>query len=184
MIPNFSAVLSGQTSYADLVSGIRQADLHDITNEILNTIATIIEGANDADVVFVPRDENLQDPGKSGESGWTLGHVVTHLTASLEEPAALASTMARGIVPAGRSRYEVPWERVTTAQQVLSRLVECRRMCNAFLETWPDDPHLDIAVTRVPQFGPMNAIGMYILGLFHVAMHFDQLREIMRQAKQ
>lgn len=181
MIPNFSAVLSGQTSYANLVSGIRPADLHDITNELLNTIATIIEGVNDADVVFVPRDEQLQDPGKSG---WTLGHVIMHLTASLEEPAAVASTMARGIVPEGRSRYEVPWESVTTAQQVLARLVECRRMCNAFLDTWPDEPHLDITVTRIPQFGPTNAIGMYCLGLFHAAMHPDQLREIMRQAKQ
>ena len=162
------------------MNAIRPADLHDITDEVLNTIASIIEGANDADTVFVPRDEKSQN---AGEVGWTLARVITHLTASLEEPASVASTMARGIVPECRSRYEVPWESVTTVQQVLARLVECRHMCNAFLETWPDEPHLEVTVLRVPQFGPLNAIGIYCLGLLHTTTHFDQLREIMRQAK-
>jgi hypothetical protein len=56
-------------------------------------------------------------------------------------------------------------------------------MCRAFLDVWPDSPHLDLTITRIPHIGPMNAIGYYLLGILHGQSHLDQLREIMRQAK-
>lgn len=54
-------------------------------------------------------------------------------------------------------------------------------MCSAFLSAWPDAPHLDETVAPVPQLGPMNAVGLYALGLAHAQGHLDQLREIVRQ---
>lgn len=44
-------------------------------------------------------------------------------------------------------------------------------------------PHLDITIARIPRFGPMNAIGIHMLGIFHGESQIQQLREIMRQSK-
>lgn len=55
---------------------------------------------------------------------------------------------------------------------------------DVFLDTWSDAPHLDIAIVRIPRFGPMNAIGIHMLGIFHGESHIQQLHEIMRQSKE
>jgi hypothetical protein len=55
-------------------------------------------------------------------------------------------------------------------------------MCRALLDAWPALPHLEVTGTFIPQLGPMNAIGRYVMGLMHSYMHPEQLREIMRQA--
>jgi hypothetical protein len=156
-----------------------------VTDEMIDTMQKIVVDATDADVVFVPQDPNANDTfGKSEDKdlAWTLGHVVVHVTASSEESAALALTLARGLEVEGRSRYETPWESVTTAAQIHQRLEESRRMRKAMLDAWPEKPHLEVTTTPFPQVGPLNAIGRFILGLFHDADHIEQLKEIMRQA--
>lgn len=184
---DFSAIKNGSASFADLAAKLTKADLYKLTDEMIDTMQAIVADAIDADVVFVPRDPNADDPfGKPEEKelAWTLGHVVVHATASSEESAALALTLARGIPVEGRSRYEVPWESVTTAAQIHQRLEESRRMRKAMLDAWPDEPHLDVTYTPFPRAGALNAIGRFILGLYHDADHLDQLREIMRQARE
>ncbi len=191
MKPDFAAIREGRLSYADAVRDLDREALRALTEDLYDEVGAIVAPATDAAVVFEPVDPDANDTfGASEEANlpWTLAHVVVHLTASAEESAALASQLARGIpVPqgeAGRSRYETPWETVATAAAVRDRLAESRRICRAFLDAWPDQPHLDVAYTPIPRFGPLNAVGRYALGLFHGDAHLGQLREIMRQAQE
>jgi hypothetical protein len=182
---DFSSVKNGSASFADVAAGLTKADLYQVTDEMIDIMQKIVVDATDADVVFVPQDPNANDTfGKSEDKdlAWTLGHVVVHATASSEESAALALILARGLEVEGRSRYETPWESVTTAAQVHQRLEESRRMRKAMLDAWPEKPHFEVTTTPFPQVGPLNAIGRFILGLFHDADHIEQLKEIMRQA--
>ena len=114
---------------------------------------------------------------------WTLGHVVVHATASSEESAALALTLARGLPVTGRSRYEVAWEGVRTASYLRDRIEESRRMRLAMLEAWPDEPHLDNFYVAYEGRPPMNALGRFLGGLSHDASHLEQIRKIMVQAR-
>jgi hypothetical protein len=170
MVLNTEALRSGKASYADLVRDINHSDLYKFTDKYFDTIQSIIVDVKDKCVTFVPRDAALKD---AGEQAFTLGHVLTHLTASLEETASIGAVLARGIAFEGRLRYEVH-----------ARLKESQRICHASLDAWPDAPHLDLTVTRIPSFGPMNAIGIHMLGIVHGESHFEQLREIMRQSKE
>jgi hypothetical protein len=184
---DFSAVKSGATSFADLVAGLTKADLYQLTDEMIDTMQSIVADATDADVVFVPEDPNANDTfgrPEERELSWTLGHVIVHATASSEESAALALTLARGLEVEGRSRSEVPWRSVTTAAQIHHRLEESRRMRKALLDAWPDEPHLDVTYTAYQRLGPLNAIGRFLLGLLHDNDHLGQLKEIMRQARE
>ena len=185
MRPNFAAILTGQNTYADTVAAYDRNDLIGLTQEYYAEIKGIISGATDAAIVAVPFDPGLKDQSE-GEGAWTIGHIIAHLTATTEESAALASALARGAEFADdlRLRAEVAWETLQTAEQINARLAESQRMSLAFLETWPDDPDLARTATLIPQFGPMNAVGRYMLGLFHANMHLDQLREIMRQMRE
>ena len=149
-----------------------------LTTEVYATIRQIIAAADDAAVAFVPRDPAQSDPA---EHGWNIAHVLVHLTAGMEEAGAHAVTLARGITVEGRSRYETPWESVQTVAQVATRLAESERMCNGFLQAWPNTPDLALTITPVPQFGPLNATARYLLGVMHADGHLEQLREIMRQ---
>lgn len=182
---DFSSVKNGSASFADVAANLTKADLYQVTDEMIDTMQKIVVDATDADVVFVPQDPNANDTfGKSEDKdlAWTLGHVIVHATASSEESAALALTLARGLEVEGRSRYETPWESVTTAAQIHQRLEESRHMRKAMLDAWPDKPDLEITTTPYPQIGPLNAVGRFIMGLFHDADHIEQLKEIMRQA--
>ena len=109
--------------------------------------------------------------------------MIAHLTATAEESAALASALARGAAFPDdlRLRADAAWQEIRTATQLRARLAESERMALAFLNTWPETPDLARTVTLIPQFGPMNAIGRHLMGLFHAEMHLAQLREIMRQ---
>ena len=184
---DFKALKERSIPFADLVAGLEKADLYKLTDEMIDTMQEIVADATDADVVFVPQDPQANDTyGKPEEKdlAWTLGHVIVHATASSEESAALALTLARGLEVEGRSRYEVPWRSVTTAAQIHHRLEESRRMRKAMLDAWPDEPHLDATYTAFARLGPMNAFGRFVIGLYHDADHLDQLREIMRQARE
>jgi DinB family protein len=179
---DFSGVKNRTTTFADLTKGLTKADLRRLTDEMIDTQLSIISDATDAGVVMIPVDANANDTyGKAEDKdlAWTLGHVVVHVTASSEESAAISSVLARGLKMDDRSRYETPWETVTTVAQLRQRLEESRRMRHAFLETWPDQPDLEMA--QQLSFGTFNAVSRFVVGLYHDTDHLEQMREIMRQ---
>src|SRR2546421_3288087 len=183
---DFTPVRNKTLTYSDLCRDLTKADLHRLTDEMIDTMLAIIADAKDEDVDFVPLDPDANDTfgiPEEKDLAWTLGHVIVHATASSEESAALAVTLARGLPVEGRSRYEVPWRTVHTVAQLRHRLAESRRMRRAFLDAWPDEPHLDTTYTSYPRLGPINAVARFVLGLSHDDSHIEQLREIMRQAR-
>jgi hypothetical protein len=121
---------------------------------------------------------------------WTLGHVIAHVTASAEEAAFQAAELARGVrYRQIRSRYEVPWQSVTTIAQCVDRLEESRRMRHGSLDMWPDEPFLDntfvlkvgtpsSVTTDRPE---VNAAAKFLLSLMH---DLAQMAEIVHQAKE
>lgn len=171
----------------DLAEGLERSDLVDLTNEMIDCQLALLEGVEDADVVFVPEDADANDTFADDPTlvglAWTLGHVVVHSTASSEEAAAHALTLARGLEPHERSRYEVPWEQATTAGFLRRRLEESRRMRLAMLEAWPDQPHLDTLYRYRPESAGSNAIARFLGGLSHDDSHLEQIRKIVRQAR-
>ncbi len=181
MMPDFAAVRSGQLPFPDAVKDLDYKELPVLAGQLYDAIDEITAEVTDQAVAFTPKDPNLQD---SAEAGWTLGHVIVHVTAGLEELSAIAAMMARGVEVEGRLRYETPWETVTTVQQIRDRLKESRRITMAFFGGWPEEPHLDVTRTPIPRFGPMNAVATFGLGLFHTDSHLEQLREIMRQGQE
>src|SRR5579859_5378930 len=183
---DFAPVRNRTASLSDITRDLTKEDLRALTNEMIDTMQEITADAIDADVVFVPQDPEANDTfgiAEEKDLAWTLGHVIVHITASSEESAALALTLARGLPVEGRSRYEVPWRTVHTVAQLHQRLEESRRMRRAMLDAWPDEPHLDITYTPYPSLGPINAVTRFVTGLSHDHAHLGQLREIMRQAK-
>ena len=184
---DFTLVKNRTITFSDMARDLTAMDLRNLTNEMIDTMLSIIADATDEDVVFVPQDPNADDPfGIPEEKNlvWTLGHVAVHTTASSEESAALALTLARGLTPEGRSRYEVPWRSVQTIDQVRHRFEESRRMRLAMLDAWPDEPHLEVVYSVSPRFGPFNATARFLMGLYHDDDHLGQLREIMRQVRE
>ncbi len=169
------------------VSAVSKGDLRRLTDELLDTAQRMLRRCVDDDVVFVPLDPHAVDPdAESGEEvnvAWTLGHVIVHMTASAEEAAALAAELARGVAYHGRSRREVPWQSMKTIAQCRARLEESRRMRRASLDLWPDRPEL--GNTYIPWEGakPMGPVARFLLGLQHDAVHLDQLRDVIAQAR-
>lgn len=179
-------VMSGEKSLADIVAGMGKTDLARETNELIERMLVIVAECDDRDVVFEPSDPDAHDAvaASSDETAlaWTLGHVVVHVTAGGEESAFLGAEQARGVPFHGRSRSEVPWETVTSIGQVRARLEESRRMMLACLETWPDQPHLELSHEAWPGGPVVNAVGRHALGLAHGFGHLAQLAEIVRQS--
>jgi hypothetical protein len=159
-------------------------------NAYIDATLDIIGPATDAHLTFEPVDAAADDPYAPEEDrkiGWSLAHLVLHVTASLEEGAAFSSILARGISIGGRLRYEPDWRTFTTRAQVLERLEECRRMCLAYLDTWPNPPHLDVN-REMPEdwvqiLGQRNAPASVLGGLRHWDDHMDQFRDAMAQAR-
>jgi hypothetical protein len=186
---DFDAVREKRMTFAELTSNLTPEELRSLSHEMVDTLLTLIADSTDADVVFQPVDPVANDPYASGEGAnqvneaWTLGHVILHTTASAEEAAFLAAEMARGVELHGRSRYETPWESVTTVDQLRQRLQESRRMRVASLDLWPDKPHMDIYFQFGPDKPKYNALQRFALGLRHEADHLEQIREIVRQAQ-
>ncbi len=175
-----------EKTLGELVADFTVDDLRDLTNAMIDRQLALIADCTDEDVVFVPEDSAAEDKYAASEAdaniAWTLGHVIVHVTASSEEKAFLAAEQARGVDRDGRSRYETPWETVTTIAQVRARLEESRRMRLASLDIWPDEPNLDLTITYRYLRGPMNAIARYCMGLLHDDDHLEQIAEIVRQA--
>lgn len=177
---------SSDKKLGEIQDDYRRADLIAATEAMTGYLLGLVGGLPDAAVTFEPQDPAAHDPYAATDSEtampWTLGHVVVHITASCEEACARGSSLARGVAIRTRSRWEVPWESVTTTAQVVHRLEESHRMQMAFLNTWPDSPHLDVTYDKYEEYwGKLNAVGMTLSGLHHAADHYEQIGEIIRQ---
>src|SRR5690348_15543056 len=86
------------------------------------------------------------DASDHSEQGWTMSHIIAHLTATLEDAAATAAMLARGVQVEQLLRFETPWQQLSTFQMVKARLQESHRMCRAFLDAWPDESHLHVTI--------------------------------------
>lgn len=185
---DFEPYRRGEKTLPEIAAGLTPADLAQLTDEMCALQLQLISDIEDADVVFVPDDPEANDtfaatPDEVGIS-WTLGHVIVHTTASSEEAAANALNLARGVEVLSRSRSEVPWQSVHTAEQVLARVDESRRMRLAMLEAWPVPPNLDLTYTAREGTPPRNAIAQFIGGLSHDDSHLDQIRSIVIEARE
>lgn len=184
---DFQLVREKKMTLQDLVKDLTKEDMRRDLNEMYDEIERLIANCSDADVTFEPKDEKADDPyAVEGEESiaWILGHVIVHLTASMEESASLAQELARGVEYHGRSRWEVPWREVTTIEQCRTRMTESRRMCLASLEMWPEPNHLENTYT--PQFPgalPHTCISRFASGLKHASDHLGQITDIVRQAE-
>jgi hypothetical protein len=181
---DFTPLRNKELTISQLADGLGADDLRRLTDEMVDTVLGLISACADADVTFVPDDPDAHDPFADDEAdvglAWTLGHVIVHITSSSEEAAAVAAELARGVEYHGRSRYETPWESVTTLAQCRQRLEESRRMRLASLDMWPDEPHLDNVLESHGQ--EINAVTRFVWGLKHADDHLGQIEEIARQA--
>jgi hypothetical protein len=165
---------------------IATEELRRLTNAVFDSARKLLRRCKDFDVTFVPVDLLADDPyaeaGHDVNVGWTLGHIIAHLTAGAEESAALAAELARGVAYHGRSRNEIPWESMKTVEQCRARMDECRRICLASLGMWPALPNL--ANTYIPweDAAPMGATARYLLGLRHAIAHLGQMSDAVAQA--
>jgi hypothetical protein len=184
---DFGPLRRKEASLQDLATGLNAGDLARLTREMCAAQLSAIEDATDEDVVMVPDDPDANDTfaAQAEDVGlsWTLGHVVVHTTASSEESAALALTLARGLPVEGRSRYEVPWEQARTVAFIRHRIEESLRMRLAMLAAWPERPDLDNFYTPYASRPPMNALGRFLGGLAHDDSHLEQMRKIMDEAR-
>jgi hypothetical protein len=167
--------------------GLSKAYLRRLTDDLIDEVQSMLRRCVDADVVFMPVDAKAHDDAAATPEAaaipWTLGHIVVHMTATSEEAAAVAAELARGVEYHGRSRWEVPWDTVTTVAQCRQRLEESRRIRRASLDMWPDKPALDNTYAPwngAPQMGPVRR---FLFGLEHDAVHLDHLRDVIGQAR-
>jgi len=181
---DFTAVFNGQRKIADLATDVTLADLKAATDAQIDEMVTLVQELRDTEVVFV-----AADPAAEAGIGWNVAHLIAHVTASSEENTAVSSILARGIdYPfEPRLRYETDWTILTTTAGCRQRLEESRRIRQAYLNAWPDQPYLDTHRTLPPAFaervGRLNAMGACLLGLVHEAGQFAQLRDIIAQTK-
>ena len=190
---DFSPVRNKEKKYIDLwrENSISRDDLRQATNESIDFLQNLIADLDDAELVFDPIDPDADDPNAvEGEEkiGWSIAHLIAHVTASSEEGAANSSLLARGVPEVkDRPRYETPWRDIISKAQAVQRLEESRRMRLAYLETWPDSAHY--SNYRVPKSershelnGDMNAPACFMSGLSHEIGHYEQFKEVKRQA--
>lgn len=181
---DFTAIFNGQQKIGELAVDVTLDELKAATTQQIDEMVSLIRHLSDAQVAFV-----AADPAAEGGIGWTVGHLIAHVTASSEENAAVSSILARGIdYPfEPRLRSEVDWTTLTTTAACLQRLEESRRIRQGYLSAWPDQPRLDthreLPAGFAERVGPMNAVGAALLGLVHEAGQFAQLREIITQAQ-
>jgi len=188
---DFSPVENGQIKLHDFAQQFSVQDLRDATNASLDTILAIIGSADDAQMTFIPDDPKADDPYAPPEErylGWSLAHLVVHVTASSEESAAYSAILSRGIgyPREPRLRYETDWHTVKTRAAVVQRIEESRRIRLAALDMWPDTPQLDVfrdvSERYIERNGPMNAKSGFLNGLKHEHGHIEQMRETAHKA--
>ena len=184
---DFTPVRERRITLIEFADNLTRVNLRGSTNEMIDTQLKLIVDCDDADVIFVPQDPEADDPFATHPEditlAWTLGHVIVHITASSEEAGAIAAELARGVEFHGRSRYETPWQTVTTIEDCRKRLEESRRIRLASLEMWPNQPHLEIEYQSRPQSPRLNARARYLYGLMHDDDHLEQIAKIVSQAQ-
>lgn len=167
-------------------------DLRESANHSIDFMLDLIADLTDADVTFIPHDPEANDPYAPAELqniGWSIGHLVLHVTASTEEYTSTAAVLARGVnfPKEPRLRYEADWQTAAqTVEECRQRLLESKRMRNAALDSFPDQPHTDTRWERserfIEIFGELDYKGAYLMGLAHEYGHHAQLQEAKRQA--
>lgn len=189
MLIDFQPMFRKEITFADLASQYSNAGLATALNAYVDFTRQIIHSVSDEQATFVPSDLDAHDPYAASEAdqhaGWSLVHLVAHVTASAEEAAAFSSILARGIAIGGRLRKECDWRQMTTCVMAATRLEECRRTCLGYLATWPEPP--DLATTRImPENTPWpapNATGSFLVGLMHWSVHIPQFQKTAEQAR-
>ncbi|MBN2045804.1 MAG: DinB family protein [Anaerolineales bacterium] len=184
---DFSPITNKKINWTRFGMQFCPQDLADQTNWLTDQLLDLLSDATDADVVFEPVDPEAHDPYAENPEdenlGWNLAHVIVHITASNEESAFLAAELARGVeVEPRRSRWEVDWETVTTIEQVRQRLEESRRFLLASLEMWPDQAHTQNFYKNDKGL-KITPMVRFLLGQNHAMEHLEQIKEILRQAK-
>jgi hypothetical protein len=188
---DFSPVRNGETKILEFAAQFSVDQLLAANNASIDFILDLIRDLDDAGVTFDPLDPDANDPDAiEGEEkiGWSIAHLIAHVTASTEEWAAYASILARGIpYPAEpRLRYETPWRDITTKAHCVQRLEESRRIRNGYLSAFPDQPFYEVkrglSPRYIERFGEINAPAAFLFGLFHEEGHYEQMKEVKRQA--
>ena len=183
----FTAERNGVLHMSELIAAWNPdlQELASVTNMYTDRFLALLEGLSDDDVTFVPDDPDAHDHAAADLSdvalAWTIAHIVVHATASSEESAAIAAELARGVVYHGRSRYETPWQEVTTVEQCRQRLEESRRIRLSSLQMWPDTPHLENGYEPYAGAGWVNPQGAFCRGLSHEEEHQEQVASIREQ---
>lgn len=189
---DYTPLVSRSTKWTAFATPLSVDDLRDETHTLYDRVSGLLDQCTDFDIAFVPHDPDANDPDASVEAerhiGWTIGHIIAHITASNEEAGCISSLLARGIPFQGRLRAEVDWREVNTVERARQRLEESRRMTLAYLDAWHDDPDLETLRTfsserATEYFGPINAKGCYMMGIGHMAEHIDQIEAVLEQAK-
>lgn len=184
---DFTPIRNKDTTWEEFTADHTKEDLVKQANQMTDKILKLVADCSDGDVVFHPTDPDAHDPFAEDPDdvslAWNLGHIIVHITASSEEAAFLAAELARGVeVKPRRSRWEVPWETVTTIEQCRHRLEESRRMLLASLEIWPDEPHLE-NYYKASSKKKITPVIRFLYGQSHADSHLEQIVDIIRQAK-
>ena len=187
MMLDFTEVNLYQAPMDRFASSLNATDLYQLTNASVDRLVALIEQCSDDDIVYRPNDPKAFDAyaarfrPEEATMGWSIAHNIVHTTASGEEYAFNAAELVRGVPYHGRSRYETPWQSITTTEQCLTRLEESRRLRLASLELWPDEPDLQNGVTPWRESGWVNGIGLFCWGLAHDQSHWQQIQKILSQ---
>lgn len=191
MLIDYSPLTNNEIKLIDFAAQFTVDQLRQIAAAQADFLLEMVRDLTDADVVFDPVDEKAHDPfAKDGEEhiGWSLTHLTAHVTASTEEWVTYSSILARGVpYPAEpRLRFETDWKAITTQAQTVQRLEESKRMRLAYLEAWPDQPDLEtrreLSPRFIERFGEFNAAACFLFGLYHEWQHFEQFKDVRRQA--
>ncbi|MCQ3931509.1 MAG: DinB family protein [Chloroflexi bacterium] len=190
MLLDFTRLNNKEVTIFEFSKPLTLDDLRAATNGSIDRMEDLLKDTDDEQITFIPYDPDADDPFAPADEryqGWNLAHLVLHVTASAEEGAAFGSLLARGVVlPQGvRLRYEPDWHLVKTRAEVLHRLEESRRIRLSYLNTWPDQPHLDTFREFSPEshsYRQLNAVASVVGGLRHENNHFEQMRRTLEQA--
>jgi len=192
MAIDFRPVFDGEQQLLDYAAQFSVADLRQASEDSVAWLTGIVAGLDDAEINFVPQDPEADDPFADESEqhiGWSIGHLVAHVTASCEEWAAYSSLLARSVgYPAEpRLRYETPWRALNTRARALQRLQESLRMRLGYLDAWPDTPDLqlkrELSPRFIARFGEFNATTCFLFGLQHEVGHYGQFEDVRAQIK-
>ncbi|MEM6527459.1 MAG: DinB family protein [Chloroflexota bacterium] len=193
MAIDYTDFINGDIKWAQLAERYTFDEILEETRRLYDAVRDLLQDIPDAAVAYIPQDPDAHDKAAATEDeehvGWSIGHVVAHLTASNEETFLFASLLARGIQHDGRLRTEAPWEDIDTAEKALQRLEESRRIVFAYASALPDEPRMDVlrafgSEKAAAYFGDINAKASMLMGLTHHREHVQQIAKVKQQAEE